>query len=913
MTESAVARLQAELSALQAAYEALAERERRLLDFTEASGDWFWEQDEALRFTFVSVREPAQGARALTQRPNDPLLGRTRLDHALREPGDEGAWAAHCADLAARRPFRDFVFRAKAASGPIWVRVSGVPVFGRDGRFRGYRGVGREVTEEVEAARATARAERLFRDTLDTLPVGICVFDAGKRLIWASRTYALDSGLDPNALCPGTPLADIARRLVEAGWYGEAADAEQVVAARLAVDRSRPARWTRRHPASGRTFDIRSEPSPGGGHVVCSVDVTPIVEAEALVRREAQRLDTVLSRLHTGVCVVGPDKRVVLFNRRIEELIGLAPGFLSGGLEFGAVLERLREVGEFSTPPNGEAFLAGLLAADRSVPQARWRRRGDGMVLDLASVPLPDGGFMVSANDVTALAAAEAEAQARAGLLQAILSALPHGVAVYGRDRRLALVNPAYGQIMSGAPIAIGETMEEIIRRRAEAGEYGPGAAEDIVVRELSRDIARPQRRRRVRPNGTAIDVRTAPLPDGGHISVVTDITPVVEAEAEAMRRAGVLDTMLERIRHGICLFDRDQRVVAANRVAAQLLGCPAEALRPGRTLEELARLLEPSPAPGGARDAAVLVPDPSVPTVTCYTRPDRRVLEVRSDPTPDGGFVLTWTDVTEQKAAEAALRRAAAEAEAASRAKSQFLATMSHELRTPLNAVIGFSEALMHDPARTDPVRIEEYASAINEAGRHLLALINDILDVARIEAGKLDLAEDTVDLARVAEAALRLLEPAARKGGVSLALALAPDLPPVRGDERRLRQVLLNLVSNAVKFTRAGGSVRIEGGPTADGGVELRVVDTGIGIAKPDLERIFQPFTQVDSSLARPYSGSGLGLFLSRGLALAHGGTLQLQSEPGRGTTAVLRLPAERVLRRPPSPHARRAAMGE
>lgn len=913
MNEDDAARLRAELVALQTAYEALAERERRLLDFTEASGDWFWEQDDQLRFTFVSEREPGNRARALTQRPNDTLLGRTREEHALREAGDEEAWSAHLADLAARRPFRDFVYRANATGGPIWVRVSGVPVFGRDGRFRGYRGVGRDVTAEVEAARATARAEALFRDTLDRLPVGIAVFDTEKRLIWANRTYALDAGLEPDRLRPGMPLEDIVRLLISVGWYGEVADAEAMVAARLAIDRTRPLRWTRRHPASGRRFDIRSEPIPGGGHVVCSVDLTPIVEAEAQARREAERLDIVLSRLGTGVCVFGPDHRVVRANDRYARLVGLPPGFLRPGIAFAEILELLRARGEFSTLDDADAYVAELLRADRSVPRARRRCRPDGTVLDLASVPLPDGGFMVSANDVTALAEAEAQAKARADLLQAILSALPHGVAVYGPDRRLAMVNPAYGQIMAGAPISVGESVAEIIRRRAAAGEYGPGEVEEIVRQELARDVTRPQRRRRMRPNGTAIDVRTAPLPDGGHISVVTDITPVVEAEAEAMRRAAVLDTMLEHIRHGICLFDRDRRIVAANRAAAQLLGRSPDVLRPGRSLDELAGLLDPGGARSGASDGSLLVPDPSVPTVTWHNRPDRRILEVRSDPTPDGGFVLTWTDVTEQKAAEAALRRAADEAEAASRAKSQFLATMSHELRTPLNAVIGFSEALAHDSVRADPARIEEYAAAINEAGRHLLALINDILDVARIEAGRLDLAEDTVDLARVAEAAARLLEPAARTAQVALGLGFRHALPPVRGDERRLRQVLLNLLSNAVKFTRPGGAVRIEGDTLEDGGIELRVVDTGIGIAKADLERIFQPFTQVDSSLTRRYPGSGLGLFLSRALIVAHGGTLHLESEPGRGTTAVLRLPAERVLGLPMAPPLRHAGAAD
>jgi signal transduction histidine kinase len=899
-----IARLRAELAALNLAYEALAERERRLLDFTEASGDWFWEQDENFRFTFISVHEPGRGARALTPRLGDPMLGRTRFEQVLREPGDEAMWRRHAEDLAARRPFRDLTYRSRRGSeAPYWVRVSGVPVFGRDGQFRGYRGIGRDVTVEMEAARAHERQQALLRATLDRLPVGICLYDSDRRLIWANRTYAEDAGLAPEAFRPGMHLADVVRLLARQGWYG-AVDPEAQVAAQLAIDRSRPSRRMRTG-ADRRSFEVRFEPLPDGGHVVCTVDVTPLVEAERQARRHALHLDMVLLRLRTGVCVYGPDGRVALFNRRYEELLGLPDGMLRQGASFEQHLRDLAARGEFAAVAEPDAHLARLIALDRTRSHLLRHTRPNGQVLDLTCDPLPDGGFMVAAHDITALARAENDATARARLLDAILRALPHGVSVYGPDRRLAMVNPAYSQIMAGAPVAIGDHLEDVVRRRAEAGEFGPGDATETFLREVSRDITRPQRRRRMRPNGTAIDIRTAPLPDGGHISVVTDITPVVEAEAEAMRRASVLDTMLEHIRHGICLFDRDRRVVAANRVAAQLLGHPPELLQPGRTQAELvAALVErgelgpPGTAEAAARD--YLTRDRSVSTIHWRTRPDGRVLEVRSDPTPDGGFVVTYTDVTEQKEAEAALRRAAAEAEAASRAKSQFLATMSHELRTPLNAVIGFSEALMHESDRPDARRVEEYANAINEAGRHLLSLINDILDVARIEAGRMDLAEDRVDLASLSAAVLRLLEPAARTASVALALAVPKDLPAVRGDERRLRQVLLNLVSNAVKFTPPGGSVRLEAGPDVEGGIALRVADTGIGIAREDLERVFQPFVQLDSSLARRYQGSGLGLFLSRALALAHGGTLTLESEPGRGTTAVLRLPAARVLRR-------------
>jgi signal transduction histidine kinase len=894
--------LQAEVEALRIACAMLEARERRLRDFAFASGDWFWEQDASLRFTWLSQRDVPPGGDVLAPRPGDPMLGRTREENAIREPGDEAMWARHAADVAARRPFRDLTYRSRRGTeAPFWVRISGVPVFGPDGTFQGYRGVGRDVTAEMEAADAARRQTALLRDTLDRLPVGIILYDAGQRLIWANATYARMAGLDQDVLRPGRTLEEIVRAFASAGAYGPG-DAEAHVAATLAIDRTRPFRRTRSLP-DGRSIDVRYEPMPDGGHVICALDVSSLIEAEAEARARALELDTVLGRLRSGICVYGPDLTVRLSNRRYVDLLGLPVDSVRPGMTLTEVLSLLRDRGEFDAI-DPDRYLAEVLARDRTRPNHTRRVRPNGTVLDIASDPLPDGGFMIAASDITALARAEDEARARAAMLDAILDNLPHGVAVYDRARSVTMFNRAYAEIMQGAPIMIGDTVADVIRRRAAAGEYGQGEVDAVIARELARDISVPQRRRRVRPNGTAIDVRTAPLPDGGHVSVVTDITPVVEAEAEAMRRAAMLDTMLEHIRHGICMFDRDRRVVSANRMASQLLLHPPDFIVPGRTQEELVgALLERGELGEGEaaeqRAREFLTRDRSIASIHRRTRSDGRVLEVRSDPTPDGGFVVTYTDVTDQTEAEESLRAAKEQAEAASRAKSQFLATMSHELRTPLNAIIGFSDALSQDPARLGVAKIADYASSINEAGRHLLALINDILDVARIEAGRIDLAEDRVDIARLAESCRRLMEPTARTTGATLSLALPPDLPPVRGDERRLRQVLLNLVSNAVKFSGAAGSVRISARLAEDGGLVITVSDNGIGIARAELERVFQPFTQLDSSLSRRFQGSGLGLYLSRALITAHGGTLHLESPgPGQGTTAIMTLPAARVL---------------
>jgi signal transduction histidine kinase len=399
------------------------------------------------------------------------------------------------------------------------------------------------------------------------------------------------------------------------------------------------------------------------------------------------------------------------------------------------------------------------------------------------------------------------------------------------------------------------------------------------------------------------LDVRTSPLPDGGYISVVTDITQLTEAEAEVSRRAKELAVMLSYIRHGVLLWGPDRRLLAGNAIATELLGHPPGLLAAGQTEDAiLADMLARGhfgtgeAAQNHVRALAAL--DRSKPYLRQLSTPADRILDVRSDPTPGGGWVTTFTDVTEARAAEDELRRAKETAEAANQAKSRFLATMSHELRTPLNAVIGFSDTLLREAANPTSGRVAEFAQQINEAGRHLLGLINSILDVARIEAGRFDLASDTVDVVRLVQHCVRQSTAAARAAEVFLDTDLPDDLPLLQADERRLQQVLNHLLSNAVKFTESGGMVTVIARVQPDGRLLIAVSDTGIGIPVVDLERVFEPFTQLDSSLARRFQGAGLGLYVSRALVVGHGGELTLSSMPGKGTTAEIRLPANRLI---------------
>ena len=262
-----------------------------------------------------------------------------------------------------------------------------------------------------------------------------------------------------------------------------------------------------------------------------------------------------------------------------------------------------------------------------------------------------------------------------------------------------------------------------------------------------------------------------------------------------------------------------------------------------------------------------------------------------------DGSYALALPEITALKEREATLALARDAAESANKLKSKFLATMSHELRTPLNAILGFSEIIRDCVLCSDEKtwgRYSEYAGSIHASGTHLLLLISEVLDLSKIESGSYHLHLEQFDIASLTRDSLYLIEPQARRGRVAILPLNTHGDMDVKADLRAVKQVIVNLLSNAVKFTAPGGEVEI-GIAEMDGFIDLRVRDTGIGVAAEHLKSVFEPFHQGDAALARRYEGTGLGLSVCRGLVEMHGGSIALESKPAQGTTAIVRLPKQ------------------
>ncbi|MEQ8587201.1 MAG: ATP-binding protein [Thalassobaculaceae bacterium] len=388
-----------------------------------------------------------------------------------------------------------------------------------------------------------------------------------------------------------------------------------------------------------------------------------------------------------------------------------------------------------------------------------------------------------------------------------------------------------------------------------------------------------------------------------GYRGVGRDVTVQVEAEREATETQRRFLSAIEARSEGISFWDRDDRLRLYNSAYLTLATGAETTLQEGVRFEDYIRAsVESGVIPGaiGREEewiATRLEMRRLAPSSHEMIRGDRW-LEVSELRTADGWLLQTVLDISDAKEREAAMRRAVAEAEIANRAKMEFLAVMSHELRTPLNAIIGFSDVIRNRVLGDAMDTYMRYAEHINESGTHLLALINDLLDVSRIEAGRLELEETAFSVNELIGECARMLRVRADDKDVNLAVEDAGTAVCLLADRRAVKQIVVNLVSNAIKFTPAGGGVRLRYAIDGRKRVQITVDDTGIGIPADRQEVVFRPFEQLENAHSRRHDGTGLGLFITRNLAEAHKGMIHLDSTVGKGTTVTVTFPAERTL---------------
>lgn len=522
---------------------------------------------------------------------------------------------------------------------------------------------------------------------------------------------------------------------------------------------------------------------------------------------------------------------------------------------------------------------------------------------------------VVHSTDVTATRGVEAEVRSQAAFREALANCLGSGLAAVDAGHRIVYVNPAFCAMT-------GWSEQELLGQAPPFPFWPPEEVEPVanLYREVVDGPAAPSGHdihlRRRDGSLRLVHMTTAPLVVGGErggwLASFVDLSARLEAEEALRRNEARTRAIIETAISPFLLFDVEGRILEVNEATCRMLGRPRE---------EIVGLRIPDfvvGAPPGRIEArvALTLAEGSARFETCVRGAGERLVDVDVRishlPAEGGRLVCFLHDVTAAKAAAADLaheRRVLAERVAertaelsraneelaeAGRLKDGFLAGMSHELRTPLTAILGLSDLLLSGGRGQLAEPQARAVGMIQESGRHLLALISDILDVSKIGAGRLELSLGWVDLRGVCEAALSLVTPSAVQKRHALAMDAPAERVLFRGDERRLKQVLVNLLGNAVKFTPPGGSIELAA--VADevrGEVRVSVSDTGPGIPAEARARLFRPFVQLDARLAREHEGSGLGLVLADRLVALHGGRVDLESEPGRGSRFTVVLP--------------------
>jgi two-component system sensor histidine kinase/response regulator len=844
--------------------------------------------DTGRRITWVN-----EGFERITGYRRDEVIGQVP-GRFLQFEGTDSATVARLREALGRvESFRGEIRNRSKSGRDYWVALEIQPLVSPDGTHQGFMAIEVDVTERKRQEEELARQRTRLAQIIEGTSVGTWEWnvETGETVFnerWAQIIgYTLEE-LGPTSIDTWSRFAhpeDLSRSsaLLERHFNGELPAYE--CEARM---RHKDGHWVWVLDR-GKLFSRSADGRPrwmAGTHM----DISERKAAEAALRASREFLDQTGRIAGVGgweIDLLADEVRWSTETYRIHGVPASHRPTLDDGVSYYAPPARpvIREA-VLQAMEHGKGFdleLPFVTADGRSL----WVR----VVGELQHEEGRPARLVGAIQDITQRRALQDELRSRHEVMTSILENLPCGLSVFDGELRLVVANSQYRQLLDFPDTLFAEPsprFQSFIRHNAQRGEYGPGDTDTLVAQIVARakGPAAVHQFERIRPNGTALEIRGGPMPGGGFVTTYTDVSTRRSAEEEARRSGQLLRGAIDVIDEAFVLYDPDDRLVMCNDRYRQTYAGVADLLQPGVRFEELVRA---GAERGDYVDALGRVDEWVAERVAFHQAANTsiqqklangRTLRIIERRLPDGHIVGFRVDITELVSATEA-------AQQASLAKSRFLANMSHEIRTPMNAILGMLALLR----KTDlSARQAEYAANTEGAARSLLGLLNDILDFSKAEAGKLVLDPQPFSVERLLVDLSVIYSASVGAKPLEVIFDVDGSLPRcLVGDALRLQQVLINLGGNAIKFT-AAGEVVLSVRTISRAGDQVRLAfavrDTGIGIAPAHRERIFSAFTQAEASTTRRFGGTGLGVAISQHIVGQMGGTLQVDSTPGRGS---------------------------